>query len=66
MKPILSLFVIFSLSFLASCVTPTRTVVVDRRPRRTVIVQQPREVIVVEKPGRGRGHGKGRGRGHWH
>jgi hypothetical protein len=64
MKPILSLFVIFSLALLASCVTPTRTVVVDRRPRRTVVVQQPREVIVVEKPGRGRGRGKGRG--HWH
>ncbi|NBB29674.1 hypothetical protein [Cellulophaga sp. BC115SP] len=64
MKPILSLFVIFSVAFLASCVTPTRTVFVDRRPRRTVVVQQPREVIVVEKPGRGRGRGKGRA--HWH
>jgi len=64
MKPILSLFVIFSVALLASCVTPTRTVVVDRRPRRTVVVQQPREVIVVEKPGRGRGRGKGRA--HWH
>lgn len=64
MKTILSLFVIFSMVFLGSCVTPTRTVVVDRRPRRTVVVQQPREVIVVEKPGRGRG--RGRGRGHWH
>ena len=64
MKTILSLFVIFSMAFLASCVTPTRTVVVDRYPRRTVVVQQPREVIVVEKPGRGRG--RGRGRGHWH